>query len=98
MGVHVFAVVVDEQPSLAGIAQNTVNFAQSYEGIGPVISGFHGNSMIEEARIPRNLLRRTDDKHSVFEIGAVAASAPDHLVRNIHPDNSTFRHLLGKQA
>ena len=98
MGVFVFAVVVDEHPSLAPLAQDPLNFAQSGKGIGPIIGGFHRDRLVEEAGVPRKFFRLADDEHGVFEIGVAAASAANHLVRNIQAYDPTFRHSLGKQA
>jgi len=98
MRVFVLAVVVDEQPSLAPFAQDALNFPQSGEGIRPIIGGFHGDRVVEEVGVPGKFFRLADDEHGVFEIGVAAASAANHLVRNIHAYDSTFGHLLGKQA
>ena len=98
MRMHVFAVIIDEDPGHATVAQDAVNFAQSSARIGPIVGRFDGNRVCEEMGIPGNLFGLADDEHGVFQAEVVAAGASNHLVGNIEADDAPFGHLLGKQT
>src|SRR5712664_356117 len=92
VAVRIVAIVVDQDPRRAPVAENPKNILDAGGGIGPVIRRFDGNRMREKVRLPGDLGNFTRDKHQIVEVHAASPRVTDHFVRNIHPHHAALGH------